>query len=104
LKEHAGHDEMHAEMVLILLVTMTLSQIILLVWRKNSPRTFHNVTLLGLWLIPMGFSIFFVYWRFMIVWVIFSLINSFVIYNASRKPLSQGTPRFEKKKKEKNKK
>ena len=94
MKEHEGHDEMHAEMLLILFVILILSQVLLLVWRKQSPRTHHNATLLGLWFFPAGFSLYWEYSRFLVFWFGFSILNSYIIYIASRKPLAQGTPRY----------
>lgn len=85
---------MHAEMLLILFGTLIASQIIILIWKQRSPRSFHNMTLLGLWLIPAGLSTAWGYTRFMVVWILFSALNSFVIFKASRTPLDQSTPRF----------
>lgn len=34
MKVHAGHEGMHAEMMLVLFVVMMLSQVLLVIWRK----------------------------------------------------------------------
>ena len=38
---HRGHESMHAEMVLILFVTLIVSQIGLVKWRQISPNSYH---------------------------------------------------------------
>ena len=46
-QKHAGHAEMHAEMIFILLVVLLLSQIVLIQWRKHRPYSYHLCTLVG---------------------------------------------------------
>ena len=46
-QKHAGHAEMHAEMIFILLVVLLLSQIVLVQWRKHRPYSYHLCTLVG---------------------------------------------------------
>ena len=41
---HRGHESMHAEMVLILFVTLIVSQIGLVKWRQISPQSYHVST------------------------------------------------------------
>ena len=44
-QKHAGHAEMHAEMILILLVVLVVSQIVLVQWKKRRPSSYHFCTL-----------------------------------------------------------
>ena len=46
-QKHAGHAEMHAEMILILLLVLVVSQIGLVQWRKRRPYSYHLCTLIG---------------------------------------------------------
>lgn len=39
-EQHKGHDAMHAEMIIILLVTLILAQIALVEWKKRHYRSF----------------------------------------------------------------
>lgn len=39
-EEHKGHDAMHAEMIIILLVTLILAQVALVEWKKRHYRSF----------------------------------------------------------------
>merc|ERR1719192_3293550 len=45
---------MHAEMILILLVVLVVSQIVLVQWKKRRPSSYHFCTLVGMWVIPVG--------------------------------------------------
>jgi RING finger protein 121 len=38
---HRGHESMHAEMILILFVTLIVSQIALVKWRQVYPHAYH---------------------------------------------------------------
>lgn len=53
----------------------------------------QRATLLGMWLIPVGFCLKFGWHRFIYVWSIFSIITAFITFKASRKPISGTTPR-----------
>lgn len=39
-EQHKGHESMHAEMVLILLVTLVVAQIVLVEWKKRHYRSY----------------------------------------------------------------
>ncbi len=84
---------MHAEMILILFGSIFLAQILLFLWRQKHFKSYQLVTLLGLWLIPLGVCIKMWFIRMTIVWIIFSLITSFVVYRATRRRISVSTPR-----------
>jgi RING finger protein 121 len=46
-QKHAGHADMHAEMILILLAVLLVSQVLLVQWKKHRPHSYHLCTLLG---------------------------------------------------------
>ena len=54
----------------------------------------QRATLLGMWLIPVGFCLKFGWHRFIYVWSIFSVITAFITFKATRKPISGSTPRY----------
>ena len=56
-QKHAGHAEMHAEMILILLLVLVVSQIGLVQWRKRRPYSYHLCTLVGRELIILTVSL-----------------------------------------------
>lgn len=93
-KEHEGHDMMHAEMLLILMGALFLSQIGLITWKHKHPRSYNLISLIGLWFIPFCVSIYHGYWRFVGCWLLFSLVTGHVIRLARCKPLGGKTPRL----------
>ncbi|XP_005096944.1 RING finger protein 121 [Aplysia californica] len=93
-EKHRGHESMHAEMALILLGTLMMAQIVLFQWKTRHFKSYQRATLLGMWLIPVGLCIKFAWWRFTVLWSIFSVITAIVTFKASRKPLSGSTPRW----------
>ncbi|XP_039090281.1 RING finger protein 175 isoform X2 [Hyaena hyaena] len=52
------------------------------------------VTLLQMWVIPLYFTIKLYWWRFLSMWGMFSVITSYILFRATRKPLSGRTPRL----------
>lgn len=91
--QHKGHEEMHAKMVLVMFGTLFAGQIILFLWKKKHPRSYHAATLLGMLFIPIGYSIYFSFSRFIFIWVVYSIITGIVCKKASRRPLDRWTPR-----------
>ena len=39
-EKHKGHESMHAEMVIILLITLVVAQIVLVEWKKRHYRSY----------------------------------------------------------------
>ncbi|TFK16218.1 kelch-like protein 2 [Platysternon megacephalum] len=92
--KHHGHESMHMEMVLILIATLVVAQIVLVQWKQRHCRSYNLVTLLQMWVVPLYFTIKLYWWRFLSMWGMFSVITSYIIFRATRKPLSGRTPRL----------
>ncbi|XP_048776384.1 E3 ubiquitin ligase Rnf121-like isoform X2 [Ostrea edulis] len=93
-EKHRGHEAMHLEMVLILIATLVVAQIVLVQWKQRHFKSYQRATLLGMWLIPVGFCLKFGWHRFIYIWIIFSIITGFIAFKATRKPISGSTPRL----------
>lgn len=91
--EHRGHESEHSTMALILLGSLFVSQIAISAWKRNSPRSYNTATLLGLWLVPFFLGLSSGYWRFVIVHVIFSIANGWIVYKALESPIRSWVPR-----------
>lgn len=39
-EQHKGHEKMHAEMVLILILTLVVAQVVLIEWKKRHSRSY----------------------------------------------------------------
>ncbi|XP_018775683.1 RING finger protein 121 isoform X8 [Serinus canaria] len=92
--KHRGHEAMHAEMVLILIATLVVAQLLLMQWKQRHPRSYNMVTLFQMWVVPLYFTVKLNWWRFLVIWVLFSAVTAFVTFRATRKPLVQTTPRL----------
>jgi len=93
-EKHRGHEQMHVEMLLILLVVLIVAQIVLVQWKKWYFKSYQIATLLGMWIIPVVICVRRQWWRFMITWIIFSLLTSLITLKATRKHVSGRTPRM----------
>uniref|UniRef100_A0A8D2FFU0 Ring finger protein 175 n=1 Tax=Theropithecus gelada TaxID=9565 RepID=A0A8D2FFU0_THEGE len=93
-KMHRGHESMHVEMILIFLCILVIAQIVLVQWRQRHGRSYNLVTLLQMWIVPLYFTIKLYWWRFLSMWGMFSVITSYILFRATRKPLSGRTPRL----------
>lgn len=47
-QKHAGHEGMHAMMLLILIAAILIAQAGLIWWRKKSLKTYQNVSMFGM--------------------------------------------------------
>ncbi|XP_041055941.1 RING finger protein 121 isoform X2 [Carcharodon carcharias] len=92
--KHRGHEAMHAEMVLILIVTLVVAQILLVQWKQRHAKSYNLVTLFQMWVVPLYFTAKLHWWRFLVIWVLFSIITAFITFRATRKPLEGTTPRI----------
>ncbi|XP_029457878.1 RING finger protein 121 isoform X2 [Rhinatrema bivittatum] len=92
--KHRGHEAMHAEMVLILIATLVVAQLVLVQWKQRHSRSYNMVTLFQMWIVPLYFTVKLHWWRFLGIWVLFSIVTAFVTFRATRKPLEQTTPRL----------
>ncbi|KNC55373.1 RNF121 protein [Thecamonas trahens ATCC 50062] len=91
---HAGHESMHSAMFFILVAAMIGAQIGLHLWKSRHARSYHMVSLLGLWLFPAILSLYHGYGRMLVVWITFTVVTAWLGFKASRKPLHQRTPRL----------
>ncbi|VDM43107.1 unnamed protein product [Toxocara canis] len=92
--KHKGHEQMHMEMFLILVVTLIVAQIALVQWKKRHFKSYQLCTLLGMWLIPVFVCVQRQWWRFLVTWVLYSSFSTFIWYKATRPQISGTTPRF----------
>ncbi|XP_071452861.1 E3 ubiquitin ligase Rnf121 isoform X1 [Hetaerina americana] len=93
-EQHKGHESMHAEMILILLVTLVVAQVVLVEWKKRHYKSYQTATLIGMWVIPLVLCLRNQWWRFIFTWLTFSCITSLVARKALQKPVQGTTPRL----------
>lgn len=94
MKNHFGHESEHLEMMLIFITTLVAAQLLIVLWKKYHARSYHTATLLGLWLIPFAIAVRANHTRFKVIWIIFSLINAYIVKIALETPMKSMTPRL----------
>ncbi|KAG0321134.1 hypothetical protein BG000_003354 [Podila horticola] len=94
LHQHAGHEEVHGRMGLIIIVSLIAFQFVLLYWKKHHYRSYQGTTTIGLWFIPFFFALQSKWNQFAAFWTLFTILNSWIIYKATRKPLHHLTPKL----------
>lgn len=92
---HKGHEAMHAEMALVMISILIIGQVVLFQLKRRKPKIYNTLTLFLLWITPFIASIYYNWFRFVIVWSIFSLITGLPIRKAVwTKQLLPETPRL----------
>jgi len=93
--KHFGHEGMHAAMLLILILAIALAQIVLIVWKKKHFKSYQNFLLVCMWIVPFLIASYNLWFRFISIWLVITILTSALIY----KPLTQrniqgSTPRL----------
>ncbi|KAJ1549849.1 hypothetical protein HK405_002116, partial [Cladochytrium tenue] len=95
MEEHRGHEQQHARMALVLMAALVGSQLLLLYWRRAHARSFQLASLLGLWVVPPAIGLSAGNYRYVVVWLLFSAVNAFVVRRALFEvPMQSSTPRL----------
>ncbi len=84
---------MHAEMVLIIFSCLFIGQIVLVLWKQRHYKSFQLASLVGMCTNPIYFCLQLGFFRMLAVYTLFMIVSGFVVFLASRKPLSRQTPR-----------
>ncbi|VDN96004.1 unnamed protein product [Rodentolepis nana] len=92
-EEHKGHEAMHLEMLLILIFFSFGCQFLLMLWKKYRPKSYHLFTLIAMWIVPICYSVYMLYFRFIAIWFLFSLISGVMVYLSSNPQIATTTPR-----------
>ncbi|KAI1728534.1 RING-H2 zinc finger domain-containing protein [Ditylenchus destructor] len=92
--KHKGHDAMHAEMFLIFIIALAIAQIILVTWKRKHFKSYQIATLAGLWVIPPFICIQKGWYRFILTWLIFTIVSGYVWLKVKQPIISGKTPRF----------
>ncbi|RWS30579.1 RING finger protein 121-like protein [Leptotrombidium deliense] len=94
-KKHQGHEGMHATMLLILILFIVLAQIILIAWKKKHQKSYQNVSMFGMWLIPLFISVYNHWFRFISIWLFVTIITiAFILKPLLNKKINGSIPRL----------
>jgi RING finger protein 121 len=75
------------------MLLMVGAQTGLFLWKKRHRKSYELVTLIGLWLMPALFSFHLKFWRFLLVWTVYSAVTGRLLYLCTQKKLARTTPR-----------
>uniref|UniRef100_A0A7S3QMI0 RING-type domain-containing protein n=1 Tax=Dunaliella tertiolecta TaxID=3047 RepID=A0A7S3QMI0_DUNTE len=76
-----------------ILFLMVGAQAALFLWRKKHQRSYDLVTLIGLWLMPPMLCVQLKFWRFIVVWLLYSTVTAYLLSLCARPRLELSTPR-----------
>lgn len=78
--KHAGHENQHLAMVLILITVMTISQILLVWWKTKYKKSYIHTSMFAMYIIPFGISACRHWWRFVSIWMVISLVTIVLVW------------------------
>ncbi|VDM71933.1 unnamed protein product, partial [Strongylus vulgaris] len=93
-EKHRGHEQMHLEMMLILVVTLVVAQVFLVQWKKRHFKSYQLCTLLGMWLIPVYVCLSRSWYRFLVTWLIYTICSTWIWRKSTEDHISGTTPRL----------
>ncbi|KAK6626375.1 hypothetical protein RUM43_006686 [Polyplax serrata] len=93
-EQHKGHESMHAEMVIVLLVTGAVAQVVLVQWKQRHFQSYQLVTLIGMWIVPIIICLRNQSWRFIFIWLVFSCVTGLIFRKSLETPIDGTTPRL----------
>ncbi|KAJ2001304.1 hypothetical protein GGI04_003519 [Coemansia thaxteri] len=91
--QHRGHEGKHYVMFLILVGVLGMLPATVKFWRRRHPSSYRFVSTASICLIPLCFAASNGYYRFVCAWMVYAVANTYVLFLATRSPLSPRTPR-----------
>lgn len=79
-KQHLNHEKQHLAMFLILIVVMIVAQILLVWWKAKHQKSYIHASMIAMYIMPTGISIYRHFWRFLAIWLIISIITIALVW------------------------
>lgn len=92
-QQHQGHETQHTLMFLIFLGVLLMLPGLVKYWQRRHPTSYRLVSIGSICLIPPYYALYGGYYRFVLIWLIYSTSNTYILYLATRVPLHERTPR-----------
>lgn len=90
--KHIGHENQHLAMVLILIIVTIASQVLLVLWKAKHQKSYIHASMIIMYIVPFGISAYRHWWRFVSIWMVISLITTFLVWRPLVMPnFSQST-------------
>lgn len=90
--KHLGHENQHLAMVLILITVTIMSQVLLVLWKAKHQKSYIHASMIIMYIVPFGIAAYRHWWRFVTIWVVISLITTFLVWRPLVMPnFSQST-------------
>ncbi|KAF2070557.1 hypothetical protein CYY_008120 [Polysphondylium violaceum] len=91
--EHKGHEDLHSNILLYLLLWSICLQVILIFWKQHRPISFYKATLSFLWFYPLFYATYHVFYRFLIIFTLFNALFVYMYVLSTRNPIGRKTPK-----------
>lgn len=85
-RKHVGHEGQHLAMVLILISAMVLSQVLLVWWKSKYYKSYIHASMIAMYLIPFSISAYRFWWRFVIIWLVITIITLVLVWRPLMMP------------------
>ncbi|KAM9953076.1 hypothetical protein ACTFIR_008134 [Dictyostelium discoideum] len=89
-----GHADFDTMITIVIAVIVIILQLLLFIWRTKYNRSFVKVSLVGIWLFPLAFSLYNGYIRMICIWSCFTSVLGYLYFLSTRQPLSRKTPKI----------
>jgi RING finger protein 121/175 len=92
--EHSTQKSVPQYILLVILFFVISLQLLVQFWKKYHPKSYNYTTLTLMWILPFAASVYFQFWRMIILWIIYTYLSTQMLLKTMQKPLNPKTPRF----------
>ena len=91
--EHVKQKAVPQYALLLILFFVISLQLLVQLWKKYHPKSYNYTTLTLMWILPFSASVYFGFWRMIILWIIYTICSFQMFRRAMQTPLDSKTPR-----------
>jgi hypothetical protein len=92
--EHSTQKAVPQYILLLILFFVISLQLLVQFWKKYHAKSYNYTTLTLMWILPFAASVYFQFWRMIILWIIYTFLSTQMLFKTMQKPLNPKTPRL----------